>query len=146
MIDTKIVGSFELVDFPELDVKAAIAKIDTGAYSGTLHATGIREIENGSGSKVLEFYPLGKLENRAVSNSYKSKQIRSSNGHLETRFVVNTKIILQGQEYPITISLADRSAMMKAVLIGRQFLRRQRFVVDVRRGKQYAYAVKESES
>lgn len=146
MPDAKIVGSFELIDFPDFDLKGVIAKVDTGAFSGTLHATHIQEFVDENGTKQLEFWPLGKKTNKSYSHSYSSKQVRSSNGQLETRFVIKTKIILQGIEYPITISLADRSAMMKAVLIGRQFLRQQRFMVDVRRGTKYAYAVKESES
>ncbi|MDL2341702.1 MAG: RimK/LysX family protein [Patescibacteria group bacterium] len=140
-----IVGSFELVSFPDLGIAEVVAKVDTGAYSGTVHATNITETTDPSGDQILEFYPLGKAELKTHSRDYTSKQIRSSNGQLETRFVINTKIILQGQEYPISISLADRSAMMKSVLIGRQFLRRQRIIVDVRQGTQYAYAVKEAE-
>lgn len=146
MQDVKIVGSFEPIDFPDFGLKSVIAKVDTGAFSGTLHATHIQEIISEDGTKQLEFWPLGKKAHKTFSNSYTSKPVRSSNGQLETRFVIKTKIVLQGIEYPITISLADRSAMMKAVLIGRQFLRQQRFMVDVRKGTKYAYAVKETES
>ena len=146
MEDLKIVGSFESVHFPELSLENVIAKIDTGAFSGTLHATHIQEVKDEDGKKVLEFYALGKKKHKTVSRKYTMKPVRSSNGQQEMRYVITTKIILQGIEYPITISLADRSAMMKAVLIGRQFLRQQRFMVDVRKGTKYAYAVKESES
>ena len=145
MKEAKVIGGFELVCFPDFGGKNTVAKVDTGAYSGTLHATEIKEILTKDGSKVLEFNPLGVAKNKSTATDYKIKQIRSSNGQLETRFVVTTKIILQDQEYPITISLADRSAMMKSVLIGRQFLRRHHFIVDVRKGTQYAYAVKETE-
>jgi hypothetical protein len=145
MKEAKVIGGFELVSFPDFGRKNTVAKVDTGAYSGTLHATEIKEIIDSNGAKSLEFHPLGVAKNKTTVAEYKLKQIRSSNGQLETRFVVTTKIILQDQEYPITISLADRSAMMKSVLIGRQFLRRHHFVVDVRKGTQYAYAVKETE-
>lgn len=145
MKEAKFIGGFELVSFPDFGNNQTVAKIDTGAYSGTLHATDIREITHKDGSKSLEFHPLGVSRNKTTVDEFKLKQIRSSNGQLETRYVVTTKIILQDQEYPITISLADRSAMMKSVLIGRQFLRRHHFVVDVRKGTQYAYAVKETE-
>lgn len=145
MLEPKIIGGFEITSFPALGVNGVIAKIDTGAYSGTLHATDMRENSASDGSKTLEFYPFGKPELKTICTNYTRKQIRSSNGQLETRYVITTKLILQGQEYPITISLADRSAMMKSVLIGRQFLRRYHFVVDVRQGTQYAYAVKETE-
>lgn len=146
MKEAKVIGGFEAVSFPDFGQDMAVAKIDTGAFSGTLHATNIREVSSMNGLKVLEFYPLGVAANKSNVVEYKLKQIRSSNGQLETRYVITTKIILQDHEYPITISLADRSAMMKSVLIGRQFLRRHHFIVDVRKGTQYAYAVKETES
>lgn len=145
MTEVKTVGSFEVVDFPDLGVVGVVAKVDTGAFSGTLHATNIREVTTKDAVPHLLFCPLGDTDHKAISRTYTVKQIRSSNGQLETRFVIDTKIILQGQEYPVTISLADRSAMMKAVLIGRKFLRRHGFVVDVRKGSQYAYAVKEAD-
>lgn len=141
-----MVGCFEPVSFPELGVTNTVAKIDTGAFSGTLHATNILETVSSSGVPVLEFWPLNNKSLRTHVKQYTQKQIRSSNGLIETRYIITTKIILQGQEYPITISLADRRSMMKSVLIGRQFLRRQQFLVDVRKGTQYAYAVKEVES
>ena len=142
MKEAKIVGGFEEVGFPDLNVKATIAKIDTGAYSGALHATQITEKKDEDG-KYLEFHPLGKKSLKASCRKYRLKSIKSSNGELEERYVINTKIILQGQSYPVSISLSDRSNMMKSVLIGRQFLRRHHFVVDVRLGKKYAFAVKD---
>lgn len=145
MKEPKMIGSFELVGFPELGEGKVVAKIDTGAFSGTIHATNIIEVKNDQGDRVLQFAPFGNTTETMTVTDFKLKQIRSSNGQLETRYVITTKIILQDQEYPITISLADRSAMMKSVLIGRQFLRRHHFIVDVRQGTQYAYAVKESD-
>lgn len=145
MREPKIVGGFEPVIFPAFGGAPVIAKIDTGAFSGTLHATDIQEIKDADGNDALQFLPFGKPDGKTTVYDYKLKPIRSSNGIMENRYVVTTKIILQDQEYPISISLADRSAMMKSVLIGRQFLRRHHFIVDVRKGTQYAYAVKETE-
>ena len=138
----KILGSFEAVSFPELGVKQVIAKIDTGAYSGALHATNVREVTV-DGKKSLEFLPLGKPEHKTVTTRYRLKQVKSSNGRLESRYVIRTKITVQAKTYPISISLSDRSAMMKSVLLGRRFLRRRGFVVDVRRGTEHRYSVKE---
>jgi hypothetical protein len=143
MKDDKILGGFELVQFPELGVEKAIAKIDTGAYSGALHATNIEEKVNADGVKELMYYPLGKKELAVSTTEYKRKSIRSSNGQLEKRFIITTTVCIKGKARKISISLSDRSSMMKEVLIGRQFLRRYHFFVDVRLGTQYRYAVKE---
>lgn len=145
MATERRVGGFAMVSFPEFGIGDTIAKIDTGAYSGALHATGMQEVATPNGAKVLEFHPLGDPERTAIATEYRTKQIKSSNGQLETRYVVKTKLNIDGTDYPITISLSDRSAMMKHVLIGRQFLRRHKFVVDVRQGTQYRYAKKDEQ-
>jgi hypothetical protein len=138
----KIVGGFAVLSFPELGVKRTIAKIDTGAYSGALHATNMREVKTNKGNYVLKFHPMAKKELEARAKNYQKKRVRSSNGHLEERYIIQTIVEVDGQEYPITISLSDRSNMMKEVLIGREFLRRHGFLVDVRRGTKYRYAKK----
>jgi hypothetical protein len=143
MAGRKTLGSFEVISFPEINVKDVIAKVDTGAYSGALHATNVQEIAGNDGKKALAFYPLGKKRLQATVSDYKRKTIKSSNGQLETRFVIKTSIVVQGELYPITISLTDRSAMMKYVIIGRQFLRRHHFMVDVRKGVKYRYVMKD---
>jgi hypothetical protein len=143
MPNQKIIGGFEVVSFPELNVKDTIAKVDTGAYSGALHATNVHESVGEDGKKILIFYPLGQKRLQTSTTGYKRKSIKSSNGQLETRYIIKTQIELNGKTYPITISLSDRTAMMKHVLIGRQFLRRHRFIVDVRKGVEHRYVVKD---
>jgi len=139
----KIVGAFEAVSFPELGVKKTIAKIDTGSYSGALHAINMTEVKDKNGKLALVFHPCGKKRLEARTQLYSKKRVRSSNGHLEERYIIQTWIEINGEQYPITISLTDRSTMMKEVLIGREFLRRHHFLVDVREGTQYRYAVKD---
>ena len=146
MNDKKILGSFEVVGFPELNVKGVIAKIDTGAYSGALHATHVQEIAGADGIKRLEFYPLGRKNLKTSVEHYSIKPVKSSGGHVETRYVIRTSIIVRGETQAISISLADRSSMMKHVLIGRQFLRRYGYLVDVRKGMKHRYTVKDLKS
>jgi len=141
----KTLGGFEVVSFPELGVKDVIAKVDTGAYSGALHASHVREFVDEQGNKTLEFYPLGKKQLKSVTTQYRRKQIKSSNGQFETRFVIKTKLTIKDKDHMINISLSDRAAMMKSVLLGRQFLRRHHFIVDVRQGTEYRHAGKDSE-
>lgn len=137
----KVVGAFEKVSFPDFGVTDIVAKIDTGALSGAFHATGIREITLVTGEKAVSFLPFGK-EPRVKVASFIKKDVRSSNGTLETRYVVPTTVVVRGVQYPIQISLADRTNMMKGVLIGRGFLRRHGFIVDAKRGTKYRYEVK----
>lgn len=138
----KIIGSFEKVSFPDFGIIDVIAKVDTGATSGSLHATHIKEVTLPTGEKAVRFRPYGAKPSVTVS-SYKYKQVRSSNGESAMRFVIPTSIIIKGVYYPIEVSLADRTLMKKGVLIGRRFLRSHGFVVDVKKGTKYRGEVKQ---
>lgn len=127
-----VVGPIISVTFPGLQLAAAIAaKVDTGAYSGALHATNIREVSGSSGQKWLEFTPLAS-SNSVKLESYRKKIVRSSNGQSEQRFVIDTEIAIAGAIYPISISLANRSKLKYPVLIGSKFLQTHSFLIDLK--------------
>lgn len=130
--DKPVIGSFEPVQFPDFDIGEIVAKIDTGAYTGALHCTKIREEETEQG-KVLCFSPFDHPEKEMTISDFAVSYVRSSNGEAQSRYFIDTKIIIQGQTYPIVLSLADRSEMKWPVLIGRRFLRKHDFLVDVRK-------------
>lgn len=137
----KVIGAFEKVNFPEFGLTDVIAKVDTGALSGAIHATEISQIKLSSGKEALEFFPYGRPPKVTITG-FREKLVRSSNGAVSKRYVIPTIVVVQENEFPINISLADRSAMMKGVLIGRRFLRRHGFVVDPKKGTKYRYDVK----
>lgn len=133
MTTPKIVGSFEPVLFPEFqNIGEVIAKIDTGAYTGALHCTKIHEKTTDNG-QVLHFSPFDHPEVEVVAENFAVKHVRSSNGDAQARYFIETEISIAGKTYPITLSLADRSDMKVPVLIGRRFLSKYRFLVDVRK-------------
>lgn len=137
----KVIGSFEKVSFPDLGVIDVIAKVDTGATSGSLHATHIREVSLPTGEQAVRFRPYGNKPSVTVS-AYKYKWVRSSNGESSMRYIIPTSVVIKGVHYPIEVSLADRTLMKKGVLIGRRFLRSHGFVVDVKKGTKYRGEVK----
>lgn len=124
-----IIGSFETVGIPSLNVRGIAAKVDTGAWSGALHCTDIRE-EN----ERLFFTPLGRPELATSTTDYEVRNVRSSNGTDEDRYRIALDIIIRGEPYRATITLSDRSAMQYDMLIGRKFLRKHHMLVDVRIG------------
>ena len=129
----KSVGSFESVDFPEFPLVGTVwAKIDTGAYTGALHCTRISEEQLEEGA-MLHFSPFDHPETDIMTSDFFVKSVRSSNGEKGYRYFINTTITIQGKTYPITLSLANRAEMKWPVLIGRKFLQKQDFLVDVRR-------------
>ncbi|GAC1391217.1 MAG: ATP-dependent zinc protease [Candidatus Saccharimonadales bacterium] len=128
---SKIIGTFEKVNFPAFGEAGYVtAKIDTGAYSGALHCTKISEVDGEQG-KVLRFSPFDHPEVIIIAEEFIVKHVKSSNGHRDKRYFIDTEIIIQGHKYPIILSLADRSEMRSSVLIGRRFLRKNNFLVDV---------------
>ena len=125
----QIIGAFEQVGFPGFGMSDLVAKVDTGAYSGALHCTQLRE-EKGPKGKVLRFSPFDNPELTVTADEYSTKYVRSSNGERTKRYFVKTVINIRGRSYPITLSLANRSDMKWPVLIGRKFLRQNHFLVD----------------
>lgn len=129
-----IVGRVELVDLPGWEINGIEAKIDTGAYSSSLHCHHIEEFDR-SGKAYVRFNLLDP-EHPAYNDQllelpiFDKRDVKSSNGASETRFFVQTGITLFGKVYRIEFSLTDRSEMKYPLLIGRKFLK-NKFVVDV---------------
>jgi len=132
--DLKIIGRLEHVDFPQWKFYDIDAKIDTGAYTSSLHCHHIVPIEK-EGEPHVRFNLLDpshetyndKLFELPV---YRKKTIKSSNGSTENRFVIKTDITIGGQTFEAQFSLTDRSEMRYPVLIGRKLLNNN-FLVDV---------------
>ncbi|MDX1618796.1 MAG: RimK/LysX family protein [Balneolaceae bacterium] len=132
----KTIGRVELISFPEWGLSDLEAKVDTGAYTSSLHCHHIEEIEK-EGKPYVRFNlldPSHEIYNEKLFELpiYRAKTVKSSNGVAERRFVVRTTIVLMGESYRAEFSLTDRSEMKKPVLLGRKLLQ-GRFLVDVSR-------------
>jgi len=130
----KIIGRKEKISLPKLGLKLVWAKIDTGAFTSSLHVENIRE-EMGEGEKVLRFEVLmaghKDFTGKTLSfRSYRQKQVKNSFGQTETRFLIVTKIRIAGETFPAEFTLSDRSSMKNSILLGRKILQ-GRFLVDV---------------
>ena len=129
----EIFGIFEHVSIPELGIKNVLAKIDTGAYSGALHCTKIREFfRKSDGKKVLRFTPSENHTNTMELTDYYTVHVRSSSGYRAKRYQFDTDIVINGNVYHTRIGLTNRSDMNFEILIGRRFLRENNILVDVR--------------
>ncbi len=125
--DTRL-GVFEKADFPEFATTGVSIKVDTGAYTGAMHATDIC-IRTIKGNNLLEFAPFGS-DKLVRTSDFRRSSVKSSNGVTEIRYFIDTVIVLRGVRYNITISLANRGKMKYSVIIGRKFLRANNLVVD----------------
>lgn len=131
-----LIGRREKIDFPDLELFNIDAKIDTGAYSNSLHCDVVR-IENIKEKKKLIFIPLGpKHKNykgkEIVTKKFSIRRIRNSFGNLEKRYVIQTRIVIGNRIIKTDITLSDRIKMKYPVLIGRKMLNKK-FLIDVSR-------------
>ncbi len=124
-----IIGNYERVSFPIFGIDNIVAKIDTGAYSGAFHCTKIFERDQ-DGKKSVVFSPFDHPEVVITTDQFSKKQVKSSNGDVEMRYLITTQIVIGQQQYDITLSLSDRSSMKYPLLIGSKFLRQYNFLVD----------------
>jgi hypothetical protein len=123
----KLIGRREFVSFPLLNLTNIEAKIDTGAYTCSLHCNHI-EVKTENGKPILYFQLLDN-ENHRV-DVFSQKKIKNSFGKMEERYIIKTLIYIGGKKINTTISLSDRENMRYPVLIGRRLLK-GKFIVDV---------------
>ena len=131
----KTIGHRIEVDLPLLGIEGIIAKVDTGAFTGALHATNIKELKDKNSSKRLRFSPLGSIDHTIEVDSYHKRKVTSSNGMVSSRYAIDTVIEIEGHQYPLTITLANRSKMKHPMLIGRNFLRIHGFLIDLQQDR-----------
>lgn len=134
MSETTIIGRAETVAFPELGFMEVPARIDTGAKTSSIWATGIRE-KNGE----LEFRLFGKASPLYVNTKIRTREfelrsVSSSTGHVQKRYVVKLLVVLGGKRIRTSFTLANRSRQVYPILIGRRVLS-GKFLVDVKRGE-----------
>ena len=126
-----IIGRREWFSIPEYGVDWVRGKIDTGAWSSSLHATGIEPFER-DGSKWVRFKTIDDLECEAPVVFV--KRVKSSNGIFLKRFFVEIVVeTLDDQEHVILVNLACRASMKCSLLLGRRAL--TKFLVDCSRSQ-----------
>ena len=126
-----VIGRREWIALPQLGVSALHGKIDTGAYRSSLHAEQVEEFEK-EGEDWIRFVTHSQDGKEVPCESIIAfrKRVKSSTGEAKERYFLRTKFrAAGGLEWPVLMSLADRSEMTFPLLIGRRALS-SRFVVD----------------
>jgi hypothetical protein len=122
--DKVIIGNLEMCDLPELGIRDLQIRIDTGAKTSSLHVDNIRCIkEKGKSWVSFDLHPnVHKVEEVVACKSllHDIRRIKSSNGDVEKRYVIRTRIRLGNMTWPIEITLTDRSDMTYPMLFGRE--------------------------
>lgn len=126
----KVIGRRELVSIPELGFKDVIAKVDTGAYTSSMHCQNIEEDGTQLHCEFFDPNSNDKSIKRVTFAAFSKKNVRSSNGQMESRYSIKTSLTIANETYNVAFTLTDRSNMKFPLLLGRKFLRKK-FIVDV---------------
>lgn len=127
----KLIGRREFVDFPLLGVFKIEAKIDTGAYTSSIHCSEIY-IKTENTKPVLYFVVFSNDLNQKMHRieDFSLKKIKNSFGEMEERYIIKTLIKIGSKKIKTTVSLSDRANMRYPVLIGRKLVK-GKFIIDV---------------
>jgi len=119
-------GWEEWIALPELGLPAIKAKIDTGARTSALHAHDIEVFGSDAKPKVrFNVHPVAGNEDIVITCSapiIDRREVTSSNGESELRYVISTNLDVAGQSWPIDVTLTNRAGMTSRMLLGRQAL------------------------
>ncbi len=129
----KILGRKDVLDFPRLKLEEIDVKIDTGAYSSSIHCRDIKVITK-NGKEAISFVLLDPSHpkyhgKKFTSTTFKEKMVKSSNGISEKRYVISSDVIIFDEKYKLELSLTERGEMRFPILIGRKLLMGN-FLVD----------------
>ena len=138
----EILGRSDRVDLPVLGLENIHAKIDTGAYTSSLHCLRAEIVDD-----KLEFVLLDEEHPEFTGmkftfKKFEQREIKNSFGEAELRFVIKTKVKIFNRVIRAEFSLSNRGNLKFPVLLGRKILR-HRFLIDVTK-KDLSYLSKTS--
>ncbi len=129
MSELQTIGWREWVSLPELGLLAVRCKIDSGATTSALHATNIVKFDkDGEAFVRFVFRPFHRrnrdLKVRCEAPIVDRREVISSSGHVEERFVIRTNFRLgmksDAGAWPIEVTLANRRLLRFPMLLGRE--------------------------
>jgi len=126
----KIIGRTDILDFPGIGLKFVDVKVDTGAFNSSLHCEDFSiECIPFVGKVLIADFGDDKVK---IFKKFYKREVTSSNGHKQERYLVMTTINILGGKWEIPLTLNNRSSMKYQCLLGRTFLSPSKLLVDVR--------------
>lgn len=112
-----------------MNKKIILGLIEKITVLGEQEETVIARIDTGATSSSIDYSLAAKLKLGPIT---KSKTIKSASGTLK-RPIIHVTVNLHGQVLDAEFSLADRSHLKYAVLIGQNILKTGNFLIDPNR-------------
>lgn len=131
-MDKQIIGRKDIVSFPDFGLTEVPVKIDSGAYSSSIHCSSVRLVHGDL--DVLEVVFLdeetpGFTGKKILFTEFNLKTVKSSNGMAQERYFVKGTVNLFGKTIETVFSLTERRGLKNPVLLGRRVLNK-RFLID----------------
>ncbi|QFU05753.1 hypothetical protein FIU82_12240 [Pseudoalteromonas sp. THAF3] len=127
------VGWREWLALPELGIDKIKAKVDTGARTSCIHAFRVEEfIQDEQVWVRFWVHPIqddNDTEIQCQAKVIDQRTVTDSGGHQEQRYVIQTQLLIGGQQWPIEATLTNRDTMKFRMLLGRTAMA-GRIVVD----------------
>lgn len=122
-----VLGWREWVTLPDLKVKKIKVKIDTGARTSALHVSNMVFSKKGR-YEYVEFlvHPTQRKQKpvmKARAKVLEFRVVKSSNGQISVRPVIETRVKIADKEFNIELTLVNRDLMGFRMLLGRQALK-----------------------
>ncbi|MCG9697944.1 RimK/LysX family protein [Shewanella sp. Isolate11] len=119
-----IIGNLESCNLPDLGISDLHVRIDTGAKTSSLHVDNLKRIKvKGRPYVSFDLHPdIYNLEQivHCQAPVFDSRRIKSSNGEVEQRCVIQTTLQLGDNQWPIELTLSNRQDMTYLMLLGRE--------------------------
>ena len=119
-----IIGCEEWCALPDLGIPAIKVRVDSGAKTSSLHAFNIHKFRRDGETWVsFEVHPLQKNRHTVIRCErpvLDKRQVKSSTGIAETRYVVSTTLKAGNESWDIELTLANRDSMGYRMLLGRE--------------------------
>ena len=132
-IDKMIIGRREVANLPEFGLEHVAVKVDSGAYTSSIHVSHCKQIQTEKGT-VLEVVFLDNahasyIDEKHYFEKFRIKKVKSSTGQEQMRYFIKCKIELLGRKIVTEFSLTERKGMRFPILLGRKLLNK-RFIID----------------
>jgi ribosomal protein S6--L-glutamate ligase len=128
-----IIGGEEWCSFPDLNIPAIKARVDSGAKTSTIHASNIQKLTR-KGEKWVSFEVHPIQETRRITIRCEAKIIdhrvvKSSSGIAEKRYVIQSTMKIGNYNWEVELTLSNRDSMGFRMLLGREAME-NRVLVD----------------
>jgi hypothetical protein len=124
-----LIGRRELAWLPDFGLAEVKAKVDSGAYTSSIHVSSCYVEDKLLKVVFLDDKHAAYTGKEMTFSNFRTKNVKSSTGQVQERFFVFGSIEIAGLKFQTEFSLTKRQGMRYPILLGRKVLNK-RFVID----------------